>query len=176
MNVSSPLELGMSRSTTCSSTKYRSRPIAPRIAAMPARGRWRRSQASCFSGSCVVTATSSKSVFGPLRPALGVRRRELDPPCRLGPDLVAPDHARRAVAREEDDIQSGRDHADQRLDPAAARELIGTAIGHGGAIVDSPASHEHAFPPAIKAEPDMDIEQAVRPGLRRLAAVSLTRA
>ena len=61
-------------------------------------------------------------------------------PCgRLGPDLVAPDDPRRAIAGVQDDVQDGRCDADQRLDPAQPGELGGTAVSHGRAIVDSPA-------------------------------------
>jgi hypothetical protein len=36
----------------------------------------------------------------------------------LGPDLVAPDDPRRAVARVQDDVEDRRGEPDQRLDPA----------------------------------------------------------
>src|SRR4051794_23785438 len=128
-NVSSPLVVGRSLITICSSTMYASRPTAPTSATIPARERCRASQASCLSLSCV-TATPNT-----LRPR---RRRETHPARRLGPDLVAPDQARGAVAGVEHHVQGGRGEADQGLDPSHARELLRTAVGHAGAIVDSP--------------------------------------
>src|SRR4051794_29175993 len=128
-NVSSPLVVGRSLITICSSTMYASRPTAPTSATIPARERCRASQASCLSLSCV-TATPNT-----LRPR---RRRETHPARRLGPDLVAPDQARGAVAGVEHHVQGGRGDADQGLDPSHARELLRTAVGHAGAIVDSP--------------------------------------
>jgi hypothetical protein len=53
----------------------------------------------------------------------------------LGTDLVTPDDPRRAVPGVQDDVEDGRGDADQRLDPAPPRELLGTAVRHGRAIL-----------------------------------------
>ena len=50
-------------------------------------------------------------------------RRAPAQPRRLGVDVVAPGHAREAVAGEQHDVQQRRREADQGLDAAAVGEL-----------------------------------------------------
>src|SRR5690349_2624871 len=96
---------------------------------MPARVRCRASQASCFALSCCSSAATSSDTLRPGQP----RTTRW-----LGPDLVAPDHARGPIPGVEHQVQSGRDDAQHGLDPAHALQLLPAAISHGGAIVDSP--------------------------------------
>src|SRR5437764_354623 len=96
--------------------------MAPTRPAIPARGRWRASQASCLSMSVVATLRLLQ------RPAR-----------RLGRDLVAPGHARHAVAGEQEEVEHGRGEADEALDPPAPLALREGEMGHCAAIVDSPA-------------------------------------
>src|SRR4051794_27890163 len=100
------------------------RPIAPIIAATPARPRWRASHASCFSLLEVGAATSADTLVAP---GLG----QTNSARGLRADLVAPDDARGAVAHVEDEVQRGGGEPDQRLEAPGARELLGTAVGHG---------------------------------------------
>ena len=69
--------------------------------------------------------------------AVGLRKTWPVRPLRT--DLVAPDDPRRAVPRVEDDVEDGRGDADQRLDPAPPRELLGAAVRHGRAILEANA-------------------------------------
>src|SRR5262245_35632113 len=114
---------------------------------MPARTRWRASQARVCSGSTAATLV-----------AAGLRKTGA--PRRLGADLVAPDDARRPVARIEDEVEDRGGEPDQRLDAAAPGQLIGTAIGHGRAIVDSRSVlvREVMTDAVVTAEPNVAVQ------------------
>ena len=53
---------------------------------------------------------------------------------RLRLDLVAPCHARDAVAGQQQEVQRGRREADQALDAAPASELARGAVRHGARL------------------------------------------
>ena len=124
----------------CSSRSRDEQPDRARAARRsPARGRWRFSQASCFSyGSARPrprtlyfvrrSADLGRRALGEPRPARGSGPISLRPTIR---DARSPAYRTRS--------RTGAASADQRLDPAPPRELGGTAVGHGRAIVDSPA-------------------------------------
>ena len=57
-------------------------------------------------------------------------RRAAAEPRRLGVDVVAPGHAREAVAGEQEHVQRGRGEADHGLHAAAVGELSRRAVGH----------------------------------------------
>src|SRR4051794_10454225 len=111
--------------------------IAPTIAAMPARGRWRASQASCCSGSA--TASTEAKILDRRPRGFGealVRRpgeRGADvaiaqPARRVGIDLVPPGHARDLLSGEQDDVENGGGEPDQPFDPPPQRKLARCAI------------------------------------------------
>ncbi len=57
-----------------------------------------------------------------------------DPARRRGIDLVAPGHAGHLVAREQDDVEDRRGHADQGLDPVPQLDLAWGAMRHGARL------------------------------------------
>src|SRR3954469_12047976 len=110
---------------------------------MPARLRCRASQASCFSLSEIGAATSTHSLFRPPKrgPRTTLPLGELRPARGLGPDLVAADDAAGAIARVQDEGQAGGDEPQERLQAVHARELGGTAVGHGARLYSHASFH-----------------------------------
>src|SRR6185503_8950308 len=100
--------------------------------AIAARGRWRFSQESVFSGSSVAAATSADTLV-----ASG--RRKTWPACRLGSELVAAGDLGRLLAGVQDEVQRGRGEPDEPLHAVLVADLCRALMGHGRARVHSPA-------------------------------------